>query len=755
MTSPDPARCSAGPVAVGTARVRRPLFGKYAALFLGVVASALLASGLTQIWFSHNEHQASLARIHREQAVAGAGQISQFIREIEGHIGWSVVLPWSDGALDQQRLDLRRLLRLVPAITDVSRLDADGREQLRVSRFAMDVIGSQADLSRSPAFEQAIANRTYYGPVYFRRDSEPYMTLGVAGAGRQSGVAVADINLRFIWDVVSRIKVGNGGLAYLIDGSGRLIAHPDISLVLRRTDLSHLTHVRSARADRSAAPVESTAADGRPVLATYASVSPTGWLLVTELPLAEARAPLVQSLKRSALLLGGALALAFGAGLFLARSMVKPIEILGAGAARLGRGDLSHRIAIRTGDELEALGEQFNSMAAQLQDSYATLELKVAERTRQLDAANRAKSRFLAAASHDLRQPLHALGLSIGELQGNLDAPHRGRILERINAAVAGMNELFNALMDVSQLDAGVLKPTLSGFPAAELLARIERTFTAAAREKGLSLRVVSSRSWIRSDPILLERILLNLVSNSIRYTGRGGVVVGCRNRNGMLRIEVWDSGSGIPAAEREHIFGEFYRAPGADRDGGAGLGLGLAIVDRLARLLGHAVDVTSVVGKGSRFAVTVPTATPGRREIPENPPAPEAAAHAQLILVIDDDASAREAMMSLLRSWGFAVIEADAIESIGLTAKDVTPDLVIADLHLGGDRTGIEAIEIARGAFGSSLPACIVTGDGDADRVDRVRALGHPVLQKPVSPTRLRATVAQLMRRRDSVARA
>ena len=287
----------------GWQKFRASLFHKYVGLFLTVVSLALLTNGLSQIWFSYREHKASLIRIQREQASAAANKISQFIREIESQIGWTTLLPWSEGALEQRRFDGRRLLRQVPAITEFSQLDAAGREQLRVSRLAMDVVGSQIDFSKEPKFQEAVARKVYYGPVYFRRESEPYMTLSLAGSRRDAGVAVAEVNLRFIWDVVSQIKVGERGRAYLIDAHGRLIAHPDISLVLRNTDLSHLAQVQAARSNTLGTPTEAvqeaTDVGGRTVLAAYAPVTPLGWVVFTELPIEEAHAPLVASMRRS------------------------------------------------------------------------------------------------------------------------------------------------------------------------------------------------------------------------------------------------------------------------------------------------------------------------------------------------------------------------------------------------------------------------------------------------------------------------
>ena len=369
------------------AKARGRLFRKYVAFFVAVIALALLLNGASEIWFSYQEHKASLIRIQREQAEAAAAKIGQFIREIESQIGWTTQLPWAAGALEQRRFDALRLLRQVPAITELAQLDAAGREQLRVSRLAMDVVGSGTDYSKEAKFTEAVAHKIYYGPVYFRRESEPYMTLAMAGARRDAGVSVAEVNLKFIWDVVSQIKVGERGQAYVIDAESRLIAYPDISQVLRNTDMSRLAQVQAARAGASGEPQDVQVAQdlrGRTVLTAYAPVPPLNWLVFVELPRAEAYAPLYGSIERSGVLLLAALTFAIVAGLVLARRMVGPIQALRAGAARLGSGDLSQRIAIKTGDELEGLADQFNDMAGQLQESYADLEDKVEVRTREL-----------------------------------------------------------------------------------------------------------------------------------------------------------------------------------------------------------------------------------------------------------------------------------------------------------------------------------------------------------------------------------
>ncbi|HEY7301103.1 MAG TPA: ATP-binding protein [Xanthobacteraceae bacterium] len=731
---------------------RGRLFRKYIALFVAVVAVALVANGLIEIWFSYREQRTALVRMQHAQAEAAAAKISEFIREIEGQLGWMTQLPWSASSPEEWRFDAVRLLRQVPAITELVRLDGAGREQARMSRLAVDVIGSGSDFSQDPKFVQAIANKHYYGPVYFRRESEPYMTLAIAGARRDYGVVVAEVNLRFIWDVVSEMKVGERGIAYVVDADGRLIAHPDISLVLRNTDLSRLPQVRAARQAPAARENEEVAnsVDGTPVLSAYAPVESLGWLLFVETPVAEAYAPLYISIERSGLFIVAALALAVMAGLFLARRMIVPIRALRDGAARIGSGDLSQRISIDTNDELEALGEQFNSMAARLQDSYATLERKVDERTRQLALANQAKSRFFAAASHDLRQPLHAMGLFVAQLRSRMGAEERRRLVDHIEAAVSAMNELFNALLDISKLDAGVLSPSIAEFPAARVLKRIETTFTPVAREKGLSFRSVPSKAWLRSDAILLERIVLNLVSNAIRYTSRGGVVLGCRRRGAHLRIEVWDTGYGIPEDQRRNIFDEFYRVQDPARDAGPGLGLGLAIVDRISRLLDHPVDLASTLGKGSRFAVTVPVAAAPPQVVEESTTIrlPIDALSGKLVFVIDDDPLVLEGMGGLFKSWGCRVMTAANTAAVGaLAGNDDVPDLIISDYRLPDGRTGLDVIGQLRDAFEEPIPGFLISGDTNPEPQSAARAAGLHLLHKPVDPMALRAMVNRMLR--------
>jgi len=372
------------------------------------------------------------------------------------------------------------------------------------------------------------------------------------------------------------------------------------------------------------------------------------------------------------------------------------------------------------------------------------------KKSRELDLANTYKSRFLTAASHDLRQPLQALNLYVGQLQDEPDAAERVRLVGRLDAALGAINELFNALLDMSRLEAGALEPQITDFPAGALLDRVEATFADAAQAKGLRLRIVRSAAWVRSDFVLLERILFNLVSNAVRYTARGGVVIGCRRRGAALHLEVWDSGPGIAEHQRQAIFREFYRSDAAVRDGQAGLGLGLAIVERLGRLLGHAIELRSRRGRGSCFAVCADRASRRTGAVRDAKELARLADPVQgkVVVVIDDDPLVRDSMHGLLRKWNCVVATAasgqDALTRLAALGR--AADLIISDDRLGGGQTGSQAIAFLRGELGAAIPAFLISGDTDPERMRQARARGLLLLHKPVPPLALRNAVNRLL---------
>ncbi len=348
---------------------RRPLLRKYFLILFAAVVVPLLINGASEAWFGYHDQRALLDSSLRVEASAAAGRIQGFLDGIRDQMGWVVQLPWTEDNVEDRRVDALRLLRQVPAIVDMALVDGAGIERLQISRTGRDVIGSGIDRSGDPAFLGARAARIWYGPVTLNRGSEPYMVMSVAGSRSAVGVAVAQINLKLIWDVISAIRVGKAGLAFVVDGNGRLVAHPNIGLVLQGADESTAAHLRALQAAMLAAggePVTTADVEGRTVLAAMAPIAGVDWMVFAEQPISEAYAPIRAALWRTGFLVLGGAAFALALAYMLARRMTGPIRQLREGAARIGAGQFDHKIEITTGDELEGLAAQFNQMAGEL-----------------------------------------------------------------------------------------------------------------------------------------------------------------------------------------------------------------------------------------------------------------------------------------------------------------------------------------------------------------------------------------------------
>ena len=365
----------------------------------------------------------------------------------------------------------------------------------------------------------------------------------------------------------------------------------------------------------------------------------------------------------------------------------------------------------------------------------------------QAEEANLAKSKFLAAASHDLRQPIHAQGLFLNVLSRTELTAQQREVLANAMAASKASSSMLNALLDFSRIEAGVIEPKLQPFRLQPLLNKLEREFEMQADSKGIAYRSRETDLVVQSDPILVELILRNLVSNAIRYTDHGGLLVVCRKRGDQAVLEVWDTGLGIAPENQQEVFREFHQLGNPERDQRKGLGLGLAIANGLARALGQCLTLRSALHRGSvfRFALPISTAV-----LPMTRPAVDYL-NARLlnlrVLVIDDDELVRTGMLYLLRGWGCVCEVAESIEAALALARLHTPDLVISDYRLREQHSGLEAIAALRALLGGALPALLITGDTAPDRLQEALAGGIPVLHKPVSPGELSQGLLMLLK--------
>lgn len=361
----------------------------------------------------------------------------------------------------------------------------------------------------------------------------------------------------------------------------------------------------------------------------------------------------------------------------------------------------------------------------------------------QAEQANAAKTRFLAAASHDLRQPLQALSLFIDAQAHERDPEAMRPLNTRMREAADNMALLLDELLDYARIETGALSPQCAPVPLNACFQRLEREFAPIAAQKGLRLHFRTTALCGVTDAALFEHILRNLVGNALRYTAHGGVLVACRQRGDRLSVEVWDSGIGIPAESLGDVFKEFYQLANPERDRRKGLGLGLSIVDGLARALGHPVTVRSRPGRGSVFAVGLPRGEARSAPAPVAAEMSSARLQGRRVLVIDNEADIREALAALMRPWG---VEVDLAESAEAARALPAPDAILADYRLLDGRTGIEAIATLRSHHGRELPAALITGDTDPARLREARAAGFPLLQKPTPAHRLMALLDYLL---------
>jgi signal transduction histidine kinase len=635
---------------------------RLARAFVGLVAGTLAINGAINMWLSYEEATSSAVGVQREKALAASERVAQFIGEIESQMGWTTRAEWARISVDQRRYDFIRMLRQAPAITEALFIDGQGREQLRLSRLEPDAVGGGVDLSKDERFVRAVTDRVWYGPVYYRRGSEPYMTLSLAHAGRNPSVTSVGVNLKLIWDVISALRVGEEGYAYVTDAAGRLIAHPDMSLVLRETDLSGLPQVaraiRAAKGEGEWTSTEGvTGPNGRVVLSASAMVPRLGWLVFVEIPQREVLAPVMTSLYQTLALLALSTLLALLLGGYLARRMAKPIRQLQAGAERLGEGELSQRVPVMGRDEIGKLAERFNSMADRIQEAQETLEQKVRDRTQELQQSledlHAAQDRLVqseklaslgqltAGIAHEIKNPLNFINnfsaLSV-ELVDEIDAALKNADLDdKTRAEIADSYGLLKANLErvvqhgkrADSIVKNMLLHSRAGSGErreADVNMLVEESLNLAfhgARAEKPGFNVTLTRELDPAAgmasvfPQEIARVLLNLVANGFYATSKRReqeasgyeptLAAVTRDLGDRVEIRIRDNGVGIPDEVKAKMFNPFFTTKPA----GEGTGLGLSLShDIVVKQHGGAIDVATEPGAFTEFTITLPRKT-------------------------------------------------------------------------------------------------------------------------------------------------
>jgi signal transduction histidine kinase len=597
-----------------------------------LVAAAVISVGLTELYFTSHDTKKAVTRVEQDKASSAALSIEQLVTELVHELD-AVAQPTvakGRAGLRERQQDFQGLLDHEARISELTYLDASGKEQVRTSTLEIDRIGSGINRSTTAAFLRARSGRPYFGRVTFQRGSQPHIRISVAETTPRGGVVVADVDLSSVQQVVERARVGSTGYAYAVDSRGVLVTHPDVNLVLRRTSFASLPQVRAALFTPHDSTADTVAVgrdqNGTKVLSAFRVVKPLGWRVFVEEPTSEAYAPLRSAIWRTSLLLVAFLLLAVATSVLLARRLVRPIESIQTAAARIGSGAFDQRIEVTSNDELGALAEEFNVMAARLQDSYAGLEQKVEERTRELatalkeldeksrelEAASQHKSEFLANMSHELRTPLNAIiGFSqvlCEEMFGEVNEK-QAEYLDDILSSANHLLSLINDILDLSKVEAGQVELEVAPFSLQDALERGVVMVRERATKDGVRVALASDPAvdLVEGDERRVMQVIFNLLSNAVKFTPPGGAVDLCAFQvNGEVRVSVTDTGPGLAPEDHERIFEEFQQTEiGVEQR--EGTGLGLALSRRLVELHGGRIWVESELGKGSTFVFTLP----------------------------------------------------------------------------------------------------------------------------------------------------
>ena len=613
------------------------LIWKYVAVVGLLVAAAIISIGISEFYFAYEDSERAVTAAEADNVSSAAISIHQFIGQITADLD-GVIQPIQDDPTGTDREELFKSFFLRQrAVGELIYLNGAGMECVDTYSIEIDQINTRTcagDLSNSEEFRQAKAEQLWSGPVRFSpRDGRPHMVIAVAEAPPGKGVIVADVDLGSVADAISRAQIGTAGYAYVVDSTGQLIAHTsDPDLVLADTNFGALPQVSAALASAKTAPV-GVVTDGRDlhgteVLSAFESVDPPGWLVFVEEPVSAAFAPIQAAIWRTVVLLLIFVLVAVTTSVLLARNLVRPIERIQVAAARIGSGAFDERIEVQSRDELGALAQEFNQMAARLQASYAGLEQQVQERTRELartlaeldgksrelEAASHHKSEFLANMSHELRTPLNAISGFSQVLRkgmfGEINAK-QAEYLDDILASSRHLLSLIDDVLDLAKVEAGQIDLEVAPFSLPHTLERGVVIVRERAARKGVRISLWSDPGvdMVIGDERRIRQVVFNLLSNAVKFTPAGGAIdVTAAVVDGEVHVSIRDDGPGIAPEDQARIFEEFQQAA-AGAQQREGTGLGLALSKRFIELHHGRIWVESQPGNGSTFVFTLPVA--------------------------------------------------------------------------------------------------------------------------------------------------
>jgi signal transduction histidine kinase/ActR/RegA family two-component response regulator len=732
---------------------RKRLFRRYFAFIGGGISVVLLLAIAVDTPISYRSTLDRVGDVQAAEAQSAATRVDEFLRSVENALRESASIPWESRAFHPAdgRAEQYRLMKLIPSLDSIQWVDAEGRVTQYVSRRELDRPPGAAFRNRD-LLARAERDGAALGEVEFRSGIEPVVALAVH-VPRARRHAVAELNLRNVGDIVTQSHVGTAGRAFLVGRDQRIVAHPDPAKTMGKPSealVRQLAEIRS-RLSKSgiAAPAEGRNADDVQVLATAVALPRWGWIVVAEEPLEAALQPVRLTLYRMVALLVAGVLLALLLSVVLARRLTRPIRSLQEGAERIARGDLQSRLDVRTGDEVESVARAFNHMAGQLEDYTTGLERKVQEKTSALQEAMRARELFLAAASHDLRQPLYAISI-LGDALALKAIPDDAReVLSKQRQAIGILRSLFDNLLDLSRFEAGEVRKGLRDVSLRDVLAATAVEFEVLSQAKGLRWECELPDAWVRTDPELLRRLSANLLSNAVRYTQHGTVRMSGVVSGSAVALTVSDTGVGIPREDQERVFQEFVQLENPARERDRGVGLGLSIVRKINELLDSGLQLESEPGKGTRVTFRIPLAeAPAQAASPEIAHAAAADFPGARVWVVEDDPVVRTALAIQLDEWAidhdFAL---DREQILALREADGEwPAAVVLDDMLGHGERGLELARwLAERMEAERI--LLVTGNVEPARVLELQDSGFKVLRKPVASAVLAQALGDALR--------